>query len=75
MSTALQEGREAPSRSVSGAPSPAPASIAAQAMATVRAPGPWLIAACFAFYAGQFTGIFSFLTTVYREYGMSPPRA
>ncbi len=50
----------------------APASIAAQAMATVRSPGPWLIAACFAFYAGQFTGIFSFLPTVYREYGISP---
>lgn len=46
-------------------------SIAAQALLTVRSPGPWLIALCFAFYAGQFTGIFSFLPSVYREYGIS----
>lgn len=48
-----------------------PAPIAALAAATLRSRGPWLLALCFAFYAGQFTGIFSFLPSVYREYGIS----
>jgi cyanate permease len=38
---------------------------------TLRSPGPWLLALCFGFYAGQFTGIFAFLPTVYRDAGIS----
>ncbi len=37
---------------------------------TARAPGPWLLAACFGLYAGQFTGIFSFLPTIYEAAGI-----
>ncbi|RPH61244.1 MAG: MFS transporter, partial [Burkholderiales bacterium] len=48
-----------------------PAPVGAQALETMRSRGPWLLAACFAFYAGQFTGIFGFLPSVYREYGIS----
>lgn len=49
-----------------------PAAIGAHALETLRSPGPWLLALCFGFYAGQFTGIFSFLPSVYREHGVSP---
>lgn len=48
-----------------------PVPVGAQALETMRSRGPWLLAACFAFYAGQFTGIFGFLPSVYREYGIS----
>ncbi|HLS57269.1 MAG TPA: MFS transporter [Zeimonas sp.] len=48
-----------------------PAPIGAVALATLRSRGPWLLALCFGFYAGQFTGIFSFLPSVYAEYGVS----
>lgn len=49
-----------------------PAAIGAHALETLRSRGPWLLALCFGFYAGQFTGIFSFLPSVYREHGVSP---
>jgi MFS family permease len=39
---------------------------------TLAAPGPWLLAVCFLFYAGQFLGTFSFLPTLYRESGIDP---
>lgn len=39
---------------------------------TLAAPGPWLLAAAFLFYAGQFLGTFSFLPTLYRESGIDP---
>ncbi len=37
---------------------------------TVSAPGPWLLATGFMFYAAQFLGIFSFLPTIYRDAGI-----
>lgn len=37
---------------------------------TVSAPGPWLLAFGFLFYAAQFLGVFSFLPTVYRDAGI-----
>ena len=46
--------------------------LAALAAATLRSPGPWLLTLCFLFYAGQFVGIFGFLPTVYRDYGLDP---
>jgi predicted MFS family arabinose efflux permease len=39
---------------------------------TLAAPGPWLLAIGFLFYAGQFLGTFSFLPTLYRESGIDP---
>lgn len=39
---------------------------------TLSAPGPWLLAIAFLFYAGQFLGAFSFLPTIYREAGIDP---
>lgn len=48
-----------------------PSPIGTVALATLRSRGPWLLALCFAFYAGQFTGIFGFLPSVYAEYGIS----
>ncbi len=47
-----------------------PLAIGRAVCETLRAPGPWLLALCFGFYAGQFTGIFAFLPSVYREYGI-----
>lgn len=38
---------------------------------TLRSPGPWLLALCFLFYAGQFTAIFSFLPSIYQDAGLS----
>jgi len=49
-----------------------PVGLAANAWATATAPGPWLIALCFLFYAGQFVGIFSFLPVIYAEAGVAP---
>jgi CP family cyanate transporter-like MFS transporter len=48
---------------------PPPAPLARRAWATATCAGPWLLALCFLFYAGQFVGIFSFLPTVYSEAG------
>lgn len=48
-----------------------PAPIGTLALATLRSRGPWLLALCFGFYAGQFMGIFGFLPSVYAEYGVS----
>jgi cyanate permease len=47
------------------------APILASVLETLRSPGPWLLSLCFGFYAGQFTGIFAFLPTVYRDAGIS----
>lgn len=51
---------------------PPPARIATLVVQTLRAPGPWLIALCFFFYAGQFIAIFSFLPSIYQDAGLSP---
>lgn len=48
-----------------------PTGIATLVGQTLRAPGPWLIALCFFFYAGQFTAIFSFLPSIYQDAGLS----
>ncbi len=45
--------------------------LGARAIETITAPGPWLLATCFLFYAGQFMAIFSFLPSIYREHGVS----
>ncbi|MEK9774727.1 MAG: MFS transporter [Quisquiliibacterium sp.] len=37
---------------------------------TIRAPGPWMLAACFGLYAGQFISVFGFLPTVYQSSGI-----
>lgn len=47
-------------------------SLGATTRLTLRHPGPWLIALCFLFYAGQFVGIFSFLPSVYLDAGLAP---
>lgn len=47
------------------------APILASVLETLRSPGPWLLSLCFGFYAGQFTGIFAFLPTVYLDAGIS----
>lgn len=53
-------------------PTPDEARIANLVRQTLRAPGPWLLALCFLFYAGQFTAIFSFLPSIYQDAGLSP---
>lgn len=47
-------------------------SLGATARLTLSHAGPWLIALCFLFYAGQFVGIFSFLPSVYLDAGLAP---
>ncbi|MEZ5657705.1 MAG: MFS transporter [Burkholderiaceae bacterium] len=42
---------------------------------TLRAPGPWLLAACFAVYAGQYLVIVSFLPSVYQAAGIAMTEA
>ncbi len=54
------------------ASTPPRARIATLVVQTLRAPGPWLVALCFFFYAGQFTAIFSFLPSIYQDAGLSP---
>jgi MFS family permease len=39
--------------------------------ATVKAPGPWLLALLFFCYAAQWSGLFGFLPTIYKEQGMA----
>lgn len=39
--------------------------------ATLRSPGPWLLALCFLFFAGQFITIFSFLPSIYQDAGLT----
>ena len=56
----------------SPAPAAARAPLAANAWATASRLGPWLLALCFLFYAGQFVGIFSFLPAVYADAGVAP---
>ncbi|MCL4744768.1 MAG: MFS transporter [Burkholderiaceae bacterium] len=41
------------------------------ALDTVRSRAPWLLAAAFALYAGQFIAVFSFLPTVYQQAGIA----
>lgn len=48
------------------------ARIAPLVRLTLRSRGPWLLALCFLFYAGQFTAIFSFLPSIYQDAGLSP---
>ena len=45
--------------------------VAALVQQTLRSAGPWLLALCFLFYAGQFTAIFSFLPSIYQDAGLS----
>lgn len=42
--------------------------------ATLSAPGPWLVAAAFLMYSGQWLAVVGFLPTVYTEAGWSPAR-
>jgi len=70
---------EAAGPGVAGGPTPADspaaaagrAPLAANAWATATRIGPWLLALCFLFYAGQFVGIFSFLPSVYADAGVA----
>ena len=52
-------------------------SVRAVALArdTILVPGPWMLAACFGLYAGQFISVFGFLPTVYQEAGIGPALA
>lgn len=65
---ALAVARTQPRRAASAV---AGESLPSMAIATIRSPGPWLLALCFLFYAGQFIGIFSFLPTIYQEAGLT----
>jgi MFS transporter, CP family, cyanate transporter len=38
---------------------------------TLRAPGPWLVALCFALYSGQWLAIIGFLPTIYAQAGLA----
>jgi MFS transporter, CP family, cyanate transporter len=38
---------------------------------TLRAPGPWLVALCFAMYSGQWLAIIGFLPTIYAQAGIA----
>lgn len=58
-------------RAASPAVTAARAPLAANAWATATRIGPWLLALCFLFYAGQFVGIFSFLPSVYADAGVA----
>lgn len=49
--------------------------VAALARDTLGSRGPWLLAACFGLYAGQWMVVFSFLPTIYGDAGMSPAAA
>lgn len=49
--------------------------VLALARDTVRSPGPWLLSACFALYAGQFIAVFGFLPTAYRAADVAPTLA
>jgi predicted MFS family arabinose efflux permease len=42
---------------------------------TVRSPRPWLLAASFCFYAGQWMSVFGFLPTLYGEQGVATATA
>lgn len=42
---------------------------------TLASPGPWLLAAAFGFYAGQWMGVFAFLPTIYRDAGVATSTA
>ena len=39
---------------------------------TLVAPGPWLVALCFAMYSGQWLAVIGFLPTLYTQAGVSP---
>jgi CP family cyanate transporter-like MFS transporter len=49
--------------------------VLALARNTICTPGPWLLAACFGLYAGQFISVFGFLPTVYQQAGIAPTLA
>jgi len=68
---ALPRGSSA-SDSASAASTHPARSLAHNALATAGSVGPWLLALCFLFYAGQFVGIFSFLPSVYVDAGVAP---
>jgi len=53
-----------------GARPPGAQSAAALARVTLATPGAWLLALCFALYAGQFITVFSFLPTIYQAAGI-----
>jgi MFS family permease len=42
---------------------------------TLSAPGPWLVALCFAAYSGQWLAVIGFLPTVYAQAGLAGPLA
>lgn len=54
---------------------PVPVRVLTLARDTLRVPGPWLLAACFGLYAGQFIAVFGFLPTAYQSAGIAPTAA
>lgn len=42
---------------------------------TLRTPGPWLVALCFAAYSGQWMAVIGFMPTVYAQTGLGPQLA
>jgi MFS transporter, CP family, cyanate transporter len=42
---------------------------------TLSAPGPWLVAVCFAVYSAQWLAVIGFLPTVYAQLGLAPAAA
>ncbi len=64
--------RQAPSVKAAAAAHPvASSTLAHNVLATAGSGGPWLLALCFLFYAGQFVAIFSFLPSVYAQAGVA----
>lgn len=59
----------APSRQPAGAGPPKAFALLGE---TLRRPAPWLLAACFGLYSGQWLTVIGFLPTVYAEAGLSP---
>lgn len=63
--------RQAPSVKAAATHAAAPSTLAHNALVTAGSAGPWLLALCFLFYAGQFVAIFSFLPSVYAQAGVA----
>lgn len=51
---------------------PAPASWLARLRLTLGSKGPWLVALCFAVYAGQWQAVIGFLPSIYAQSGVDP---
>ncbi len=59
-----------PDPPAAGATGVAVAGLASRVQQTLRAPGPWLVALCFAVYSSQWLAVIGFLPTIYAAAGV-----